>query len=66
MLYNVQNRNVKCGKMPAKQGEEILWNKVCVFLISPYAIRRKRKKVNLNLKFVTMIDSIVELFKIIQ
>ena len=36
--------NKKYGKLPAKLDEEIPWNKLCVYLIWPYAIRIKVKK----------------------
>ena len=50
--------NKKYGKLPAKLAEEIPRNKLCVDLIGPYAIRRKGKKENLNLKEVTMINPV--------
>ena len=40
--------------------------KPCVYLIGPYAIRRKQNKENLNLKAVTMIDPVTGWFKIAQ
>ena len=50
-------------KLPAKEAEEIPWNKLCVYLIDPYVIRRNGKKENLNLKFVTSIDPVTRWFE---
>ena len=38
--------NKQYGKLSAKFAEEIPWNKLCVYLIVPYVIRRKSKKEN--------------------
>ena len=32
---------IKYGKLPAKEAEETPWNKLCVYIIGPYKIRRK-------------------------
>ena len=52
--YSVQKVVINCdtcqrekttnGKLPANLSEEIPWNKLCVYLIVPYIIRRKGKK----------------------
>ena len=57
-LDNIQNDQKKCGRLPAKLSEEILWNKLYVDLIGPYVIRLKGKKENLHLKAVTSIDPV--------
>ena len=36
--------NKEYGKLPAKEDEEIPYNKICVDLIGTYALCRKRKK----------------------
>ena len=36
--------NIKDGKLPAKEAEEITLNKLCVSIIGPYIIRRKVNK----------------------
>ena len=36
--------NIKYCKLPAKESEEIPWNKLCVDIIGPYVIRRKGRK----------------------
>ena len=36
--------NKKSGKLPAKEAEEITQNKIFVYIIGPYGIRRKGKK----------------------
>ena len=33
--------NIKNGKLPDKEAEEIPWNKICVDLIGPYVIKKK-------------------------
>ena len=38
---HTKRSNKKYGKLPAKEVEEILWNKLCVDIIGPYVIRRK-------------------------
>ena len=58
--------NKKYGKLPAKLAEKIPWNKICVYLIGTYSIRRKGKKENLHLKSVTIIDPITGWFEVIQ
>ena len=52
------NSKIKYGKLPAKEYEEIPWNKLCLDLTDPYIKLRKGKKENLNLKDVTMIDPV--------
>ena len=36
--------NKKYGRLPAKLDEEIPWNKLCVYLVGPYVIKKKGKK----------------------
>ena len=45
----------KYGHLPEKEAEATPWDKLCMDLIGPYTIKRKRKK-NLTLWCVTMID----------
>ena len=40
--------NEKYGKLPAKEAEEIPWDKICVDIIGPYMIRGNIKKENLS------------------
>ena len=63
---HTKKSNEKYGKLPAKLAEEIPWNKLCVYLIGPYFIRRKGKKENLHLKAVTIIDPVTGWFEIAQ
>ena len=56
--------NKKYGKLPAKVDEETTWNKICVYLIVPYVIRRNGKKENLHLKSVTVIHPVTGWFEI--
>ena len=58
--------NKKYGKLPANLTEETLWDKLCVGLIWPYTILREVNKENLHLKDVTMIDSVIGWFEILQ
>ena len=58
--------NIKYGNLPAKESEEIPRNKLCVYLIGPYIIRRKWQKENINIKAVTMIDHVTGWSKITQ
>ena len=58
--------NIKYGKLLAKFAEEITRNKLCVYLIGPYVIRIKGKKENLNLKAVTIIDTVTGWFESVQ
>ena len=56
--------NIKYDKLPAKEADEILWNKLCVDLIGPYVIRTNYKKESLDLNAVTMIDPVTGCLKI--
>ena len=40
----IKQSNIKYGKLPAKEAEEIPCNKICVGLIGTYNIRRKLQK----------------------
>ena len=64
-LDNVQNDQIKFGKLSAKLAEEIPWNELFVYLIGPYVIRRKCKREKLHLKSVTMIDPITGWFEVV-
>ena len=55
--------NIKYGKLPAKESEEILWNKLCVDIIGPYIIQREGKK-KVDLKAITIINPVMGWFKI--
>ena len=63
---HTKQSNIKYGELPAKEAEEIPWNKLCVDLIGPYFIIRKGQKENLHIKDVTMISSVTGWFEIIQ
>ena len=54
------------GKLSAKLAEEIPMNKLCVDLIRPYFIRRKGKKENLDLKSVTITNTVTGWFEIVR
>ena len=58
--------NTKYGEFPAKESEEITWNKLCVDITSPYVIRITGKKLNLHLKAVTITDPVTGCFEIVQ
>ena len=53
------------GKLPAKMVKETLWNKLCVDLIGPYKIHRKRKE-PLILKAITILDPVTGGFEVTQ
>ena len=55
----------KYGKLPPKEAEAEPWDRLCVDLIGPYTITRKRKK-KLTLWCVTMIDPATGWFEIRQ
>ena len=65
-LVNIQNNQIKDGKLPAKLAEEIPWNKLYVDIILTYIKQRKGKKENLHLKAVTMIDRVTRCFEVVQ
>ena len=46
----------KYGHLPEKKAQSDPWDILCVDLIGPYTIKRKRGKKNLTLWCVTMID----------
>ena len=46
----------KYGHLPEKEADTTPWEKLCVDLIGPYTIRRKKGKPSLQLWCVTMID----------
>ena len=56
--------NRKYGKLPAKKAEEIPWYRIFVDIIGTYVIRRNRRKEELHLKAVTMIDHVTVWFEI--
>ena len=58
--------NIKYGKLRAKESEEIPWNKLCLYLIDTYVMRKNGKKSNLNIKVITSIDPVKEWFEIMQ
>ena len=60
-----KKRSKKYGHLPAKKAEVEPWDKLCVDLIGPYAIKRKGK-VTLTLWCVTMIDPATGWFEIRQ
>ena len=55
---NVQNVNKKYSKISAKLAEEMPWNKICVYLIGPFKVRRKVIE-PIILKAVTTIDTAI-------
>ena len=57
--------NKKYGKLPAKQAEEHPWDTLCVDLIGPYKITRKKHK-DLKLWCLTMIDPVTGWFEMAQ
>lgn len=54
----------KYGKLPEKQAEAIPWETLCVDMIGPYTIKRKKPKLDLELWCVTMIDPATGWFEI--
>ena len=50
-VYQRTKQLTKKGKLPAKLAEETQWNKLCVDIIGPYIIRKKRERVS-NLKIL--------------
>ena len=56
----------KFGFLSPKEAEAIPWEKMCVDLISPYTIRRKKPAKNLTCKCITMIDPATGWFEISQ
>ena len=65
-FQRTKRSNKKYGKFPAKLSEEILWNKLCVYLIGTHVIRQKGKKENLYIKAVAMINPVTWWFEIAQ
>ena len=55
----------KYGKLPEKEVEIIPWETLCVDMIGPYKIPRKRKK-DLELWAITMIDPATGWFEIVE
>ena len=58
--------NAKYETLQAKECEGIRWNKLCVYLIGPYIIRRKGNKETVIIKSITTIDSVTGWFEITQ
>ena len=59
-------QNSKLGKLPPKQAEITPWNTLCVDLIGPYTIKRKRKRNPISLWAMTMIDPATGLLEIAE
>ena len=61
--------NIQIGRnkvwLPDKLSDEIPWNKLYVDIIGPYKMNSKRKK-NLILKYVKIVDPITGWFEITQ
>ena len=55
----------KYGHLPPKEAEAQPWEKLCVDMIGPYKLRRK-KKTDLTLQAVTMIDPATGWFEIVE
>ena len=62
---NIQ-KNIKYGKLPVKEPGKKPRNKLSVDIISSYLIQINKQKENLNLKDVTMIDSVTGWFEVTQ
>src|SRR5687767_4251471 len=60
-----KRKQKKYGRLPPKEAEALIWDKMCIDLIGPYKIRRKGKP-DLVCKCVTMIDPASGLFEIHQ
>ena len=58
--------NIKYGELISKEAEQKPRNNICVDLIGPYGIFRKRKKENLHIKAVIMIDPVTGCFELIK
>ena len=43
-LQHTKRSNIKYGKLPAKEAEEIPWIKLCIYQIFTYVTGRKVKK----------------------
>ena len=63
---HTKRSNIKYGKLPSKESEEIPWNKLCVYLIGTYFVIRKGNKEYLHIKSITMIDHVIGWFEITQ
>ena len=61
---HTKQSNKKYGKLPDKEAEEILWNKLCVYIIGTHAIRVKEQKENLHLKSFMIIYPVTVWFEI--
>ncbi len=56
----------KFGHLPPKEAEATPWDRMCVDLIGPYTIRRKKPHEDLICKCITMIDPATGWFEIHQ
>ena len=63
-ISNVQNGQLNYGKLPAKEANEIPWNKLCVDIIGVYVIQRCIPKSNSTVKVVSMIEHDTGWFRI--
>ena len=63
---NIKKWSGKKVKFPLKLDKEILWDKLCVYIVGTYIIVRKGNKKYLVLKDVTMTDPVMGWFEITQ
>jgi hypothetical protein len=65
LCQRAKTTNQKYGKLPAKLAEENPWDTLCVDLIGPYKIQRKRKT-DIKLWYLPMIDPATGWFEMEQ
>jgi hypothetical protein len=65
LCQSAKTTNQKYGKLPAKLAEENPWDTLCVDLIGPYKIQRKRKT-DIKLWYLPMIDPATGWFEMEQ
>ena len=61
-----KKKTIKYGHLPAKEAEAEPWEILCVDLIGPYEIKLKKKKKELELWCLTMIDPATGWFEMAQ
>ena len=61
-----KKQDKKCGNLPAKEADAISWDRLLVYFIGPYKIRRDSYYYTLILKYLNITYNMTGWYKIVQ